>query len=398
MKPLCAAVIAVFGCVLDVCGAIPSVTVEISNALDFDRTETVELDHAGLCDRLGMKALRVVDGEGNEIPSQVTHDGKLIFQPSVVAKGSTRVSVQPIPAFDFGTYATGKQYPERFDDFCWENDVVGFRAYGPALQDKGERGFGYDLFLKRGTPLPVISHLYALHFDKDLSAMVSRLKNEGRAEEAKDWRNAHSYHIDNGYGMDCYAVGPTLGAGATALVDGDSILYPWCYRDFEILDEGPIRFTVSLTFRPTVFRGDTIVENRIISLDKGSNLNHTRITYRGLDTPSPMVMGIVIHDDGPTTASAENGYMSYLDPTNGSDNGEVYMGAVFPDRPASIAVENDGKVRHLISHSCYDPSKPYEYFWGFGWNRGNVPSLDSWNETLHRKSQSLDSPLIIRTL
>lgn len=398
MKSLSVFLSTLAGCVFGVYAEIPSVKVEISNKLDFDRVETVELDYGELCDRFGVKSLRVVDETGSELPSQVTYNGKLIFQPSVGAKSKVNVAVQPVKAFDFGTYTTGKMYPQRFDDFCWENDVAGFRAYGSALQDKGERGFGYDLHLKRGTSLPVIEHLYDLHFDKESAAAVERLKKEGRTEEAKRWRDAHSYHIDNGYGMDCYAVGPTLGAGATALIDGDTIVYPWCYKDYEILDEGPVRFTVSLTFRPATFQGQTVVENRIITLDKGSNLNRTKVTYRGLDKSVPMVMGIVVHDDGPVKSSVKDGYMSYLDPTNGPDNGEVYMGAVFPLRPESIAVEEEGKARHLLAHFDYSPTDGFDYYWGFGWNRGNVPTLADWNEMLLRKSRSIKSPLEVRIL
>ena len=55
-----------------------------------------------------------------------------------------------------------------------------------------------------------------------------------------------SYHIDHGYGMDCYAVGPTLGAGVSALMVNDTIIYPWCYKTQEVLDNGPLRFTIEV--------------------------------------------------------------------------------------------------------------------------------------------------------
>ena len=42
-----------------------------------------------------------------------------------------------------------------------ENDLGGFRAYGPALQARGERGFGYDLFTKYNTTEPILESLYA---------------------------------------------------------------------------------------------------------------------------------------------------------------------------------------------------------------------------------------------
>ena len=44
--------------------------------------------------------------------------------------------------------ACGRQYPERLDDVAWENDRAAYRAYGPALQEKGARAFGYDIWTK----------------------------------------------------------------------------------------------------------------------------------------------------------------------------------------------------------------------------------------------------------
>ena len=58
-----------------------------------------------------------------------------------------------------------------------------------------------------------------------------------------DLNRGISYHVDHGNGMDCYAVGPTLGGGTAALFPDSTIVYPYCYKDCEILDNGPLRFT-----------------------------------------------------------------------------------------------------------------------------------------------------------
>lgn len=60
---------------------------------------------------------------------------------------------------------TGRVYPERNDDLAWENEFVAFRAYGPKTQRRGERGYGYDIFLKRGTRKPVLDMMYAYQLD-----------------------------------------------------------------------------------------------------------------------------------------------------------------------------------------------------------------------------------------
>ena len=99
----------------------------------------------------------VKDENDNEVPYQITKEGKLIFQVQMKASSESDYRICKGQPAGYETLVFGKQYPERLDDFVWENDLVGFRAYGPALQAKGERGFGYDLFTKRGTRQPVLA-------------------------------------------------------------------------------------------------------------------------------------------------------------------------------------------------------------------------------------------------
>ena len=46
----------------------------------------------------------------------------------------------------------------------------------PALQAKGERGFGYDLFTKRDTSEPILEGMYAKETDKETRAKLKELK------------------------------------------------------------------------------------------------------------------------------------------------------------------------------------------------------------------------------
>ena len=100
--------------------------------------------------------------------------------------------------------------------------------------------------------------------------------------------------------MDCYAVGPTLGGGTAALFPDSTIVYPYCYKDCEILDNGPLRFTAKLVYNPLVVKGDSsVIETRIISLDKGSQLNKTVVSFDNLQEITPVVTGIVLHKQNP---------------------------------------------------------------------------------------------------
>lgn len=123
-----------------------------------------------------------------------------------------------------------------------------------------------------------------------------------------------------------------MGAGVAALMVNDTIIYPWCYKNQEILDNGPLRFTVKLEFTPLTVKGDsTVVETRLITLDAGSHLNKTAVSYSNLKETLPIVAGIVLHEpDGAVVADAANGYITYVDPTTGPDNGKIFMGAAVP--------------------------------------------------------------------
>ena len=161
--------------------------------------------------------------------------------------------------------------------------------------------------------------------------------------------------------MDCYAVGPTLGAGVAALMAGDTIIYPYCYRTQEILDNGPLRFTVKLEFNPLVVRGDSnVIETRVITLDAGSYLNKAVISYTNLKEAMPVTTGIVLREpDGVVAADAANGYITYVDPTTDrkGGNGKIFIGAAFPAQVKEAKVvllsEKEKKERGGATVMCW---------------------------------------------
>lgn len=388
------------------CQSNPEVTISIENTLGTDRIgEMVEVSMEDISTRLNLPdtaQLVIVDAESQEVPYQITHDGNLIFPASVSANAtSTYTITQGVPA-TITVRACGRQYPERMDDMAWENDLVAFRAYGPSLQATGERGFGYDLFLKRGTTEPVLEDLYAQELDPANWQKVNELRKTD-PKAANELVSTFSYHVDHGYGMDCYAVGPTLGAGVAALMADEDIIYPWCYKDYEILDNGPLRFSVKLTFNPLTVKNDTnVVETRIITLDAGSHFNRTVVSYQNLSEASPIVAGIVLHDDTPATTAPEKGYITYKDPTTGADNGELYLGLAFPtavqDMKTVLFSPDEKKQRnnaegHVLAYKNYEPGSEYVYYWGYGWNRSDMESIDVWNQYVADFADRIQHPL-----
>ena len=205
------------------------VTVE-NPATASPETAIVELPASDILGRLGSDCFVVTDSEGRELCSQLTHDSLIIFEAAVApgAKATYYVAASDtMPTY--APVAVGRLYPERADDLAWENDLVGFRAYGPATQAKGERAFGYDIFMKHYSAEPVLERLYEPETSPAVWAKVDSLRAIDPVL-AEDFIKTFSYHIDHGLGMDCYAVGPTLGAGvAVPLLEGDSLSYSWCY-------------------------------------------------------------------------------------------------------------------------------------------------------------------------
>lgn len=389
------------------CGQEKGVTVSVSNPLNIDRTEEiVEISTEDVLGKLKLddKAEFIITDENNtEIPYQLTADGKIIFPATV--KGGTTVSYKFMKGqpSHVNTLVYGRQYPERLDDIAWENDKAAYRAYGPALQKTGEKAYGYDVFTKSVSEL-VVEDRYAMELDKDARAMIKKLREEGKKTEADSLANAISYHIDHGNGMDCYAVGPTLGGGTAALMPDSVIAYPYCYNSYEILDNGPLRFTVKMEFNPLTIDGDTtVVETRVIQLDKGSHLNKTTVSYTSLKKEYPIGVGLVVHEATPDKyyMNAEGGYISYADPTTNpnADNGTVYVGAVFPNQLEVAKFQSfekpvAGAVGHVMGINTYQPGDEFEYYWGSAWSKCGFDD-EKWNSYLGEYAMKVRNPLTV---
>lgn len=393
--------------VLQACTPSDVVKVEVLNPSDLVRVnEMVELDYTAVVAQLQLAdtaSVVLLDHQGQQVPYQVTFDGKLIFLVDELEPQQSRAYLVQAGVPDtFDVRATGDYYPERVDDIAWENDCVAFRAYGPALQESGERAYGYDVWAKR-VDYPVVADRYAAELDPATVAEVARLKATD-PEAAAELYNSVSYHVDHGNGLDYYKVGPTLGAGASALVDAqDSIVYPYCYQGFEILDNGPLRFTVSLRYRPFAFEGDTVVETRVITLDAGSQLNRIDVVYHNLTSPAKMVSGIVLHDvDGVMEYDAEMGYAAYAEPAD-SINGQTFLGMAYGSAVQGAAPlyfdESEraerGAEGHLLMERIYTPGETLTYYAGAGWSKWGFETAEDWFVYMNYFASKLAAPLTV---
>lgn len=360
------------------------VTVSVTNNSGFELgPRCVELEASDVLGRLGTKGFYVTDETGNEIVSQLTADSLILFVANIPAGETRRFIVNPSDTLKpYQTTVSGQFYPKRRDDVAYENELVGFRIYGPGTQKAGEKSFGYDLFLKHPTGDLIVPQLYAPETDDAVWAKVDSLRKIDN-DLAEDYIKTFSYHLDHGLGMDCYAVGPTLGAGVAAILEGDSIRYPWCYERAEILDNGPLRFTLALDFAP-VSKGEisAVSEHRLITLDSQSHLNECKVWYDGLEGETVLVAGFPIRDESKAVSNMEQGILAYADPTQGTDNGKSMVGIIIANKVDSV-FEKD---RHNLMAVSIAPEDTLRYQWGFAWDRTDISSMNDWKNYLEKRN------------
>ncbi|MFI3282676.1 MAG: DUF4861 family protein [Rikenellaceae bacterium] len=392
------------------CSSGPSVKVTLENTTGVDRSEeVVELDLEAVKSQMAVEgdvALAVYDPSGDLIPSQVTYDGKLIFQADVAPSSSATYKITVGEAKKFESKVFGRQFPERVDDFAWENDRIAFRIYGPALQATGERAYGNDVWVK-STPELVVEERYRKELDPEMVAKIKELRETDEAA-ALELQNTISYHVDHGNGMDCYKVGPTLGAGGAALMDKGAIVYPYCYKDYEILDNGPLRLTVKFTFTPIeIGKNNNVIETRVLTVDAGSQFNKSTVSYVNLRRAAPIVAGIVMAGGKgrQTKVSKEGGFAAYADVDRDAEQGAIYVGTILttPAKSAGIMpfVNDDplqkqlGMTGHVALIGEYVPTTEFTYYWGAAWEKYNITTFDEWVDCVEAKSVTVKSPLVV---
>lgn len=389
-------------CLLATSAGAQNVKIIVNNDEKVQRQEVVEVCAKQLYQKMGIgygSPVIVKNALGQQVGYQLTHDSLLLVDASVRPCGTAEFSVEKGTPRQPKVYVTGRQYPERVDDIAWENDRTAYRIYGPALQRNKERAFGVDVWVKN-TPDLEVEKRYVTELSNH--SAIEALKKEGKTQEALDMEEATTYHFDHGYGLDCYKVGPTLGGGAPALMDKGELVLPYCYRDYQILDNGPLRFTVRVDYNPiTIGKDKNIVEHRIISLNKGSNFNRCTVWYDGLSEKRDLAAGIVVHPEDTETMHLASNMALYADPTDNptKQNFQIFVGLLFPegiDYTRYLYTEQDrqnGNAGHVIGVKSYTPGTRFTYYFGSAWSKNDVRTMDEWKLRSEQTIDALHSPM-----
>ena len=405
-------------------------TIVVSNPTSNPRTELISLSMNEVKAKLGKAAPKkgeayiVKNKHGQQIGSQITHDGYLLVDVSVRPHDSATYYVTIGKPYQQKVWATGALYKIRKDDIAWENDRCAYRVYGPALQRTGERSFGTDVWVKN-TPDTVVYERYVKDMNGNIKgdkidAKVRALQKQEKAEknkakaaalakqikslqaESKEVDILTSFHLDHGNGLDPYRVGATLGLGAPSLMVGKNQVLPYCYKDYRILDNGPLRFTVELTYNPsTVGDMKNVVEHRIISLDKDSNFNKMTVWYDGLTTPTDFATGFPIHEEDTESKTFAKDYVSYADPTDNIEvnNSQIFVGVLFPEGIDNTYYQlfdkkHDGATGHALGlKRGLKNGEKYSYYFGAAWSKYDVKSYAEWQIRIKEYLDALKTPL-----
>ena len=405
-------------------------TIVVSNPTSNPRTELISLSMNEVKAKLGNAAPKkgetyiVKNKSGQQIGSQITHDGYLLIDASVRPHGSATYYVTIGKPYQQKVWTTGALYKIRKDDIAWENDRCAYRVYGPALQKTGECSFGTDVWVKNTTDT-VVYERYVKDMNGNIKgdkidAKVRALQKQEKSEknkakaaalakqikalqaESKEVDILTSFHLDHGNGLDPYRVGATLGLGAPSLMMGKNQVLPYCYKDYKILDNGPLRFTVELTYNPsTVGDMKNVVEHRIISLDKGSNFNKMTVWYDGLTTPTDLATGFPIHEENTESKTFAKDYVSYADPTDNIEvnNSQVFVGVLFPEGIDNTYYQlfekkHDGATGHALGlKRGLKNGERYSYYFGAAWSKYDVKSYAEWQIRIKEYLDALKTPL-----
>ncbi|MBC7417454.1 MAG: DUF4861 family protein [Pedobacter sp.] len=352
-------------------GEIRSNEVSVTNASNFYRkSATIEISWQSL-KNLNASSIVVHEADsGKEIPSQVIYQGgtvplSIIFQINIAPKSTQKFIIGKGTPTKYPEKVYGRQVPERLDDFAWENDKVAFRMYGEALENKEGMAKGIDFWAKRTSKF-----------------IVNELYKKG------------NYHHDNGDAVDAYHVGLTLGAGDTEPIIGAKIIYPINYSSYEILDNGPIRITFKLIYKPFDVNGKQVRETKTISLDAGSQMNQIVNHYQG-DGTLELASGVTKHENkGVAKVDKKLGYVAYWDPADGGlINGQIGVGIICQSKRIKEFKETK---QHLLIISFADKKGNLSYYQGAAWSKSeNFKDADAWFNYLKQFVLEVESPLKI---
>jgi len=239
--------------------------------------------------------------------------------------------------------------PERENDFVWENDKFGMRAYGPGEFHKWS---GFDVF------------------NKNTASNVC-LKWCHRLEKGNFHKNGH------GEGMDNYTMGASRGVGGIAMfADGEWKTYP-DWETSRVLHVGPDYCQFELVYPAFSAAGKMTCR---ITLKRGERFFRNDVSFERMSKDFVTGPGIDLEPKRDHKGSLKEGatFVSlFEDPKNLPQEEGATMEAIF--------VAPDEKVEVMTDHmNCrvlaFRGRKSFTYWAGASWTEaGEITSAEAWH-------------------
>ena len=262
---------------------------------------------------------------------------KILFAASLVIAGAAVAAVDC------------RYVPERMDDFVWENEFFGARAYGPKVSEPAPAGeglvsSGFDVFNKAVPDIMMADTLI------------------------KGVREKISYHKFNGRGFDNYKVSTGRGCGGLGMLGRDGWRHEGNWKAQRVVEKTPDRAVFELdygayTVRGTIASGEPFCRFDVIP--KGDAVK-SLLLGPGIDISSAR------QHDGVLKLSVEKGFIANFEPET---EGHVMTAIVVPHQ-ALLASDDKGCIYLLAS-----AEKGLTYYAGAAWSgAGLFKTAEEWHK------------------
>ena len=240
--------------------------------------------------------------------------------------------------------------PYRMDDFYWENDHFGMRAYGPVIMEPAPKGqglvsSGFDLFNKC-VPYPVLEKW--LH------------GTEG------------SYHKNHGKGMDNYKVAAGRGCGGIGALNRDGWFHEKNWKAQRVISKTATEAVFELEYETYTVRGTVTAGTPFMRFDvtpKGEP--PARMIGPGLDISAKR------QHDGLVKIDLDNGFIANYEPegVDGKENGSILTAIVLAPGETRPVMASDAEGCIYLMQ----PLQSFTYWVGAGWTgAGLFRTPDEW--------------------
>ena len=359
-----------------VSGIFAQHTIVVTNNTGISRKgEMVEVSLSTLKVSFGTKSYVLKNKLNQEVAYQLIYNRNnrpqsLIFQADVKANSSSTFALTAGKPAVVKPKTFARFVPERKDDFAWENDIAGYRMYGPALANENPSN-GVDFWAKCTNEL-IVDEFY-------------------NGEE----KNGISYHIDHGHGLDFYKVAHTLGCGGIAPYASGKLWVGNHYSSYKVIEVGPLRSAFTLIYDSVKVGNVFYKEELTITANAGSMLNKAVVKLTGPAQKMELAAGIYLHDDkgavkqsimngSGTTAFAEEAVSDAKVPS-----GRNYVGIYIPEKVTKAFKEGE----HALITASYKPGDTFTYYFGGGWSKWLYPTDNDWFTALNKFRDTTKSPL-----